>query len=205
MKYLIGIGLFALGGLGGYMIGSQNTGAELLTESAPTELVTQTLYDTIVETQIIEIPEVIEGVDSLNTTSDSVSIDSLMVAIPLDSGEIEGDISIRREKLVRTVWIEIDVLKEIIKDTLASQLIGVLETFPSRMLVEFWESPLNFSGYKLSKNKLLMFGMPDNLVYDIYRKENDYFISTENIYYSMKETEEFLPYLEVEKEVVFND
>ncbi|OIQ29900.1 MAG: hypothetical protein BM555_05525 [Crocinitomix sp. MedPE-SWsnd] len=205
MKYLIGIGIFALGGVGGYIIGSYSSKEDLILESPPTEFVTQTVHDTIVETQIVNVPEMSEEVDSTQILTDSLQIDSLIVEIPLDSGEIESDISIRREKLISTVWVGVDVLKDITKDTLANQLIGVEQTFPTKMLVEFWESPLNFSGYKLSRNKLVMFGMPDNLVYKILRNETDYFITTENIYYSIKETEEFLPYLEVQKEEVFDD
>jgi hypothetical protein len=205
MKYLIGIGLFALGGLGGYIIGSQSSEDDVILESPPTEFVTQTVHDTIVETQIVSVQETNVEVDSTLDLLDSLQIDSLVVEVLLDSGEIDSDISIRREKLISTVWVGVDVLKEIAKDTLASQLIGVEQTFPTKMLVEFWESPLNFSGYKLSRNKLVMFGMPDNLVYKILRNENNYFLTTENIYYSIKETEEFLPYLEVQKEEVFDD
>jgi hypothetical protein len=84
-------------------------------------------------------------------------------------------------------------------------MMGIENKLPSKILVEYWESPLQFFGYKFSRNKLVLYGLPIETSYEIYRKSKKYYISTENIYYSIAETEEFLPYLEVKKSTVFND
>ena len=43
------------------------------------------------------------------------------------------------------------------KDSVVKDLLGIEETQPTKLMVEFWESPLHFSGYKLSKSKLFSF------------------------------------------------
>jgi hypothetical protein len=203
MKYLIGIGIF-IGGLSiGYVIGDYDSETISDDGEIKTEFITEMVHDTIVETKTIKVP-VEEEIDSLMVNSDSTDIlsDSLLVM----DDSLDGVLSIKREKLIRTTWITITDLKvEEKKDTVVKELLGIEETKPSKLMVEFWESPLHFSGYKLSKSKLVMYGMPAQYECLLYRKPGQYFLSLQNNYYSLKETEEFLPYLEVEKEEVFND
>lgn len=204
MKYLVGIGIF-VGGLAiGYIAGGYSSDEMTDDGEIKTEFITEMVHDTIVETKTIKVPIEDEKHDSLLVLTDSTDrlIDSLLVI----EDTLDEGLSIKREKLVRTTWISITDLKvEEKKDTVIKDLLGIEETQPTKLMVEFWESPLHFSGYKLSKSKLVMYGMPAQYEYLLYRTPGHYFLSSQNFYYSLKETEEFLPYLEVEKEEVFND
>jgi len=204
MKYLIGIGIFVGGLTIGYIVGGYNSETVSDDGEIKTEFITEMVHDTIVETKTIKVPVDDEENDSLLVALDSadIPIDSLMVM----NDSLDEGLSIKREKLIRTTWISIADLKvEEEKDSVVKDLLGIEETKPSKLMVEFWESPLHFSGYKLSKSKLVMYGMPAQYEYQLYRTPDHYFLSSQNFYYSLKETEEFLPYLEVEKEEVFND
>ncbi|MEO9531873.1 MAG: hypothetical protein ABJG68_16030 [Crocinitomicaceae bacterium] len=206
MKYAIGIGLFVLGGSIGYLIGSFDPKEETVDGAPAVEYITETVQDTIVETKYIETSNLNETIDTTEETVDSLFLsDSLQITQDLDSGDVEGDITIRREILKNSIWLNVKVLKEVEVDTLIEEMMGIDNSFPQKILIEFWESPLQFSGYKFSRNKLVLYGLPTETSYKIYRKQKKYYLTTENIYYSLAETEEFLPYLEVEKSTVFND
>lgn len=190
----------------GYMIGSQSMDISLDESEPETTLITETVTDTIIQTRFKEVPVETVQSDSLNLNSDSLVMvnDSIALLIPEDS--VAEDISIKTEKLISKKWMNVHVLAEYTdKDSAIKSALGINETFPSKLLVEFWESPLSFSGYKLSKTKLVLYGMEPGLQYKLYRNKEAYFLSTQSFYYSLRETEEFLPYLEVSKDVVFDD
>lgn len=206
MKYAAGIGLLVIGIGVGYVIGIQTSNPSLDESEPETTLITETVTDTIIQTEIKEVPVEIEEIDTSEVISDSLQSinDSLLHTVGVDSNST--DLSIRTEKMTAKKWLKVYVLAEYEdKDSLIKEALGINETMPSKILVEFWESPLNFSGYKLSKAKLILYGMPSGLEYKLYRKQDKYFLSTQTFYYSLRETEEFLPYLEVSKETVFDD
>lgn len=204
MKYLLGIGIFISGLTIGYIVGGYSVEDTSSEGEIKTKFITEMVHDTIVETKTIKVPMENDESDSSLVIIDStdILIDSLIVV----EDTLDDGLSIKREMLIRTTWISITDLKvEEEKDSVVKDLLGIEETHPSKLMVEFWESPLHFSGYKLSKSKLVMYGMPAQYEYLLYRTPDRYFLFSQNFYYSLKETEEFLPYLEVEKEEVFND
>ncbi len=206
MKYLLGIGLLILGGLIGYFIGAHTFDSDVQLDEAPkTEFITQTVHDTIVKTEQVNIALPIEDEDSIEVMNDSLFSlnDSLDILNPEDTLE---DITISREVLEKSKWLDVQVLKEFEdKDSLIKEMLGITENLPKSMLVEFWNSPLNYSGYKFSRSKLVLYGMPSQLEYKLYRKKETYFLSTQNVYYQLKESDDFLTYSEVSKDKVFND
>lgn len=208
MKYAVWIGLFAAGLTVGYLIGTGAVPGQKDSEVSTTEFIKETVHDTIVQTETVKIQ-----VENSDSDSSEIEVDTLinlsdtLVVIEdvIDSSAAE-DISIRTEKMVGYRWLTVNVLEaEVEKDSLIKEMLDIKDKMPGRLKVEFWESPLNFSGYKLSRSKLILYGMPSQLEYKLFRRVDKYFLSAQSFYYSLKETEEFLPYLEVSKEEVFND
>lgn len=117
------------------------------------------------------------------------------------------DVSISTEKLVHSVQYPIIFLAEEIAegDSSMAEMLGIDEVQSKSMFVEFWESPLNFEGYKLSKKKLVVYGLSPQFDYKVYKEGESYFLSYQNVYYKMKETQDFLPFTQVPKQEVFND
>jgi hypothetical protein len=210
MKYLIITGIFALGISLGYVVGTQQTPEEL------TPVVinqADTGQPQIIEEESEndrEKPAAESNLDSLNLaldTIDYVAEDSIMLVeySMLDSMNDE-DLSISREKLIRGVRLPIVYLSQPeMKDTAIKESLGIEEVQAKTIFVEFWESPLNFEGYKLSKKKLIVYGMSPQFDYKIYKRDSDYYFAFQNVYYKMKETQDFLPFSEVSKSEVFND
>lgn len=202
MKYLIPIGLLITGLALGYLLG-RNYSAVEVTENTTTKYITEFVHDTVVEMQVVNVPETV-SYDTISIQDTLNSGDSSVTLEMLDSLIDESELTINREILKKSAWIKVEVLEELKnQDSLIAEMMNLNQELPDQILIEFWESPLGFSGYKLNRNKLVLYGMPEQTEYRIYRKTDQYYFSTENFYYSISETEDFLPYLEVEKSVLF--
>lgn len=201
MKYVIGIGLLLLGLVVGYLFGLNREAAEV-TENTTTEYITEVVHDTIVETKVVPVEEPIVE-DSVEINDTLLLSDTLEISYIADTIIDDEYLSINREVLKKSAWIKVEVIEEQQTDSLLAEMMNVNTQLPDQILIEFWESPLDYSGYKLNRNKLILYGMPEQMNYRVYRKFDKYYFSTENIFYSIKETEEFLPYLEVEKSEIF--
>lgn len=209
MKYLLPIGLFIAGLSIGYIVGDQvsfDSTSDEITNEEP-QLVTEVVHDTIIKTEVVEVEPTIIEVDSMKLVLDSTNVweDTLLVENPVDSSE--EDIAINREKLLWTVRLPINYIEseKEEEDSLVKEMMGIEEVKNKMIFVEFWSSPLNYEGYKLSKNKLILYGMSPKLEYKFYRKDAESFLACQDVYYILRETEVFLSYSEVPKRRVFND
>ncbi|MCG8575904.1 MAG: hypothetical protein MI810_13535 [Flavobacteriales bacterium] len=212
MKYIIGIGLLLCGILIGFFIGQSVSGSdteELPSETAPTEFITEYIRDTIVQEERVEIrlaPDTIILSENLADTSLVVEDSLGEIAFEDTLLKDEDEIRIKRERLIEQIKLPlIHLSKEEDKDTTIKELLGIEDQLVHEMSVEFWESPLNFSGYKLSKKKLVLYGMSPQLNYTLYKKDENYYLLAEEVLYVMKESQEFLNYVEISREEVFND
>lgn len=53
----------------------------------------------------------------------------------------------------------------------------------SPVVVEYWQSPINYKGYKMQKNKLILFGYPHNENIKIFAVDDNYYIKLGNSFY----------------------
>lgn len=63
--------------------------------------------------------------------------------------------------------------------------------------VEFWISPINYRGYKLINNKLILFGIEEPDAVKLFRIEGDLFMRYGNDYYRLWPGTEFMAYKRV--------
>lgn len=57
--------------------------------------------------------------------------------------------------------------------------------------VEFWQSPINYRGYKMSKNKIVLFGIDPNDEIKILHLEEEIFMKKNQTFYKLSFTDEF--------------
>lgn len=98
--------------------------------------------------------------DSVNLVKAADSIETIenpVYNIDSDTNFTEDDIVIIKERLITSQLTEVD-LKE--SDSLTVEEAFDLQqvNFAEHMVVEFWESPLELTGYELTRNKLKLFG-----------------------------------------------
>ncbi|MBN8703990.1 MAG: hypothetical protein J0M08_13060 [Bacteroidetes bacterium] len=113
----------------------------------------------------------------------------------------EENIVIKKDELLFTRTIEITAVvsgNKLLSDTVVEKLAGVKNSQPTAILVEFWQSPLNYKGYKMSKNKLVLYGVSSTELYKIYKYENTVFLKTSFAAYKLDVTNDFKSFDRVE-------
>lgn len=149
------------------------------------------------------------------TTADSVSLDSasavqLKSYLPDDNVEIENTAAeetfeiVKKDERLDARLIEATVLDTYknasnnVRDSLLESASGIqidkMDKKKIKLMVEFWKSPLNYKGYRLQKNRLVLFGIePTDEVVIVY-SGNAYFIKTTIGYFKLTENDDFRPY-----------
>lgn len=59
--------------------------------------------------------------------------------------------------------------------------------------VEVWRSPINFRGYKMIRNVLVLYGIDEPEVLKLYQLENNIYLGYQQSFYRLEKTDEFLP------------
>lgn len=68
------------------------------------------------------------------------------------------------------------------------------EKISSDVLVEFWVSPINYKGYKMSKNKLILFGIEEPDAVKLFRLNDLLYMKYGNEFYRLMNTYDFLAF-----------
>lgn len=108
----------------------------------------------------------------------------------------EGDnITVAQEELlsVKNIKvIDLDGLSR--KDTLTGQLAGVTSIdFPNMFFVEFWKTPLNSKGYRMTRNRVILYGLSDFSNITIYKVDDSFYLKDDDVVYKISAGTEFKP------------
>lgn len=123
----------------------------------------------LVET--IESPE--------NTTDSTVEIEETDTILPFSVDttlQADSDYEVVRDKQIgkKTVIIQqYNVAKDTSATAKIADKIGEEISFNRNMVVEFWESPIDFMGYKLSKTKLIFYGISPQEPFELIYKDTE--------------------------------
>ena len=214
MKYLAFFGLLAVGLLIGYLVGVRQVDSPFDEVTDTTELNNESEEDTPrnkpkekpVENEI-EIEDSlqysIEG-DSLGDWDEE--LDTLSERILPRDTTADEELNIKRYRMITSRRVPIVYLEEAAeKDSVIKDLLGIKENRPTDMIIQFWESPLCYSGYKLSRNTLVLYGLSDQFKYTVYFKGNNYYLATKELFYVLKETSDFLSFKSADRNAILND
>lgn len=137
-------------------------------------------------------------VDSLN--NDQSETDTLKQEQDTITGE--NELVIMQDKLIATSRLPVKQLNDKAGElpdnnkNLDSLLIDDPNTNtkePDSLLVEFWENPINYKGYRKIKNRLIIFGMTEEDSIKIFKGNDNYFMKIRNKKFPLKETNNFRP------------
>jgi hypothetical protein len=59
-------------------------------------------------------------------------------------------------------------------------------------LVEFWVSPVNYTGYKLSENRLILFGIEEPDAVELYSGKNKMWMKYDHKFYNLERNDQFV-------------
>ena len=63
--------------------------------------------------------------------------------------------------------------------------------------VEFWKSPVNYKGYKLSRNKIILFGVEDADRIKLYNIDENMYLEFGADYFLLESNQDFKPLIKV--------
>lgn len=139
-------------------------------------------------------------IDSLERITDSTFQFNDTIHEKVDSLNVEGEeILIEREQLVQSLTLKVIVLesKEVSTDAVIDSLREKMNIKPQLeteyVEVEIWKSPLGYSGYKLSKKSLIIYGMLNEGVVDIFRFNDTYYLQTTSAVYKLLRSVDLKP------------
>ena len=144
--------------------------------------------------------------NKLNTDLD-VNEDSLYAALTSDTSSINKstseDVVVRKDELITTKTIEVINLNpvasrnSIVKDSMLQRVSGVQDDkLNGKQLfnVEFWQSPLNYRGYKLSKFKLILYGIDADEGIKVFKLDDNIYLKNQATVYKLDYVSDFKSY-----------
>jgi len=105
---------------------------------------------------------------------DTLAADSLDA--PPSVFDPDDEIIVKKDELVGQRTLAVTDLDAAPKDTALEKLSGIREPQLKTMQVEFWRSPLNYRGYKMSRNKLVLFGTEPADEVSLYKSGDEMYL-----------------------------
>lgn len=107
----------------------------------------------------------------------------------------EDDIKVAQEELLSVKNIKvIDLDATSKRDTLTGQLAGVTSSdYPNLFFVEFWKTPLNSKGYRMTRNRVILYGLSDFSSITIYKVDDNFYLKNDDVVYKISSGTEFKP------------
>ncbi len=107
----------------------------------------------------------------------------------------EEDVNVAQEELLSVKNIKvINLDADSKRDTLTGQLAGVTNSeYPNLFFVEFWKTPLNSKGYRMTRNRVILYGLSDFSSITIYKVDDNYYLKNDDVVYKISSGTEFKP------------
>src|ERR1700757_2490183 len=127
-----------------------------------------------------------------------------------DSAYINSDnYQVLKEELIAVKNIYVKTVTPVEKvnatDSLAASLAGV--TTPAAeefFMIEFWKTPLNSKGYKMTRSRLLIYGYPEKADLALIKRNDSYYLRNNNLVYKLNYSSEFKPMERATETGIFN-
>jgi hypothetical protein len=131
--------------------------------------------------------------DSLTLGGDTTS---LLTTLRRDS--LDDQIVVKKDEIITSSSMNVINLgtqsKPTGKDSTLESISGIKDDGKNQVnkfTVEFWRSPINYRGYKMSKNKIILFGMNPDENMRLYRVDENIYIRQSSALYKIDYTNEF--------------
>ena len=157
--------------------------------------------------------EAVITVDKFGEDEKAVNADSTISA--KDSLTLENpssnDVIVRKDELLSTKTLEVinmdPVAKMNGKDSLLQKVSGIKDDRnPSKQFlnIEFWSSPLNYKGYKMSKYKLILYGVASPEGLKIFKLDDVVYLKSASFVYRLDASGDFKPYERITDESIIS-
>ena len=150
--------------------------------------------------------------DSLNNyygdPNDTLEYDGYSDAYASLNNNNDGE-EVARDKLILKRQIEAEVISRPTNTNdknIDSLLIGGKQSKDekNKLSVEFWESPLNYKGYKKNKNYLVLYGIKQFDLVDLKYIKNDLYLCYSDNYYLLENSSDFKNLIPINNQQLIN-
>lgn len=135
--------------------------------------------------------------------SDSLFPDTLIMAEKMSQ---DDEIVVRKDEMLSSRAIEVVNLSanadKAGKDSLLQKVSGVREDSKGTYKVEYWKSPINYKGYKMSRNKLVLYGISSADAVSLFKIDDDIYMKHLSTVYRLAFTNDFRQFEKVSDPVV---
>lgn len=188
--------LILIGGIGiGYAINAFLTKPQEIQTKTETVVVEKVKKEIVRDT--VEVEKIVHyplPSDSIQRAEKVVQVDSINHNIYNSIDHIEDD---TEEIIIKEVLISMKTytLEEVPLDSTDVSALLELKSnaFAKDIIVEFWQSPLNLTGYELTRNKLKLFGFNPNesISLRIGNQEDQIILNTDSMSLLLQKTKQF--------------
>lgn len=141
-----------------------------------------------------------------NSDTTKIHKDSLTLENPVTDG-----IVVRKDELLFTKTIEVINLDPVAKmngkDSLLQKVSGIKDDRSSSkqfLNLEFWSSPLNYKGYKMSKYKLVLYAIASSDGLKLFKLDDITYLKSSSFVYRLDPFGDFKPYERITDENIIN-
>lgn len=137
---------------------------------------------------------------ALSLTTDSLSLNKLDSIVPVD------EIVVRKDEMITSKQIEainISSTVNVSKDSLLASVSGInTPSEKNSFSIEFWQSPINYKGYKLNKNKIVIYGIPATDELLLYKIDGNLFLKHASFVYRLVLANDFKQFEKINDEQI---
>ena len=126
--------------------------------------------------------------DTVTMTADSIS--------PMEKMSDGGEIIVRKDEMTAAQTVEVINLSlsanaKSPKDSLLQQVSGMRDDAKSSLRIEFWRSPLNYKGYKMTRNKIVVYGISSSDPVSVFKLDDEIYMKHLNTAYRLTFSNDF--------------
>lgn len=155
--------------------------------------------------------------DSLNVIRSAQELEAKLDSLfpdKIDTTEfsisVADEIIVRKDELINSKIIEVNNLNPLAfrnnaKDSMIMKMSGLQEdkTASTEFFnVEYWQSPLNYKGYKMSKNKIVVYGILNSEIQKIIKVDDLLYFKNSTGVYKLEYSSDFKPYEKINDEAL---
>ncbi len=111
---------------------------------------------------------------------------------------LDEEINVRKDEMIAMRTISVMNINEdtdkSTTDSLLQTVSGIRDDSKNALVsfkVEFWQSPVNYRGYKMGKNKIVLFGMKEDDDVQLYKIKDEIYLRQNENFYRMDYINEF--------------
>jgi hypothetical protein len=151
------------------------------------------------------------ALNSEDNTSSSALMEDSLSATNFSDDDIEA-IVIQKDELIESTTVQIIDLSpmtdaEKTSDSVLQKISGIRDdrtVTKKNIALELWKSPLNYKGYKMSKNKLVLYGFASIEGIKIFKLDDVTYMKLVSSVYKLDQTYDYKSYQHVDDSPIIN-